>query len=177
MITLTHTRMQVPHNKIRVTSLRQVDVGTGIAWSARLRQGRTKLGLISNEGRADPNMFAPENTNARRTVATYVNQCRDTDGASVDEDEAMDKLTAEYEWARDIARVEKRGGFVLRHFDDIGIPGVMVFAVAHIAPPEYERAVPAAKRMAMPLNAERTQLWMGPGRGWVTFLPAPQTSN
>lgn len=172
MITLIHTGIQVPHDRIRVTGIKEMDVGCGIAWSATLRHGRTKLGTISNAGHGGPTTFHPETDHARRTVTTYVDQCRNADGEPLEEENVMDELTAEYEWARDIARTEKRGGFMVRHFDRIGIPGAIVFAVQHLAPPEYERAMPIAKRLELPQNVERAQLWMGP-RGWVTFLPAP----
>lgn len=173
MITLPHTGIQVPHDRLRVTSLRQVDVGRGIAWSAPLRQGRTKLGTINNRGDGGPTMFDPENDNARRTVAAYVEQCRTADGQPLDEEDVMDELTAEYEWARDIVRAEKRSGFVLRHFDDIGIAEMIAFTLPRTVPPAYERAVPAAKRMELPPNAVRAQLWMGPHLGWVPLLPDP----
>lgn len=184
MITLIHTRIRVPHDRIRVTSLKEVEVGTGIAWSAVLRQGRTKIGLISNEGCGGPTLFHPETDSARRTVAAYVESCRDAEGEPMDEENVMDELTSEYEWARDITQAERLGGYAVRHFDAIGIPGIAVFALANTAYPNYQRAMAFAKQpkaqaevLELPPEAALVQLWMGPDRGWMTLLPDPQKSD
>ncbi|MGW8437816.1 hypothetical protein ACWGKS_21935 [Nocardiopsis sp. NPDC055879] len=178
MITLPHTGLQVPHTGIRVTSLRQTDVGSGIAWSATLREGRVKLGTITNHGTGGMTLFYPDTSGARRALADFVDQCRDNTGGPVNEETVIDELTNEYEWARDVARAQKKGRYMVRFFDDIGIPGNATFNLS--APyPDYERALITVHRTIadLPTGTVRAQLWTGAKQGWVEYHRTPQSDD
>ncbi|GAB3726723.1 hypothetical protein GCM10027590_32230 [Nocardiopsis nanhaiensis] len=176
MITLPHTGLQVPHTRIRVTSLKEVDVGTGIAWSAVLRQGRTRLGTIDNQGTGGMTLFRADSAAARATLAEFVAQCRTSAGAPVDQERVLDELTGEYEWSRDVARDEKKHRYRIRFFDDIGIPADTAFTLP-VAYPDYAQALTFAHTITdMPSNTVCAQLWAGPERGWVDFYRAPATN-
>ncbi|WP_160050824.1 hypothetical protein [Nocardiopsis sp. FR4] len=168
MITLTHTRMRVPNDRIRVTSLKQVDVGCGIAWSAVLRADRRTLGAITNDGHGGATLFRPEDSEARNTVDRFVSKCRDHHGESMSEESVLDNLANEYEYARDVARAERAGQYLVRYFDRVDIPGFIRFELTRTAPPDYDGALRATARLTLPEEAVRAELWMGQ-RGWIEF--------
>lgn len=178
MITLPHTGLQVPHTGIRVTSLRQTDVESGIAWSATLREGRVKLGTITNHGTGGMTTFHPHTSGARRTLVDFVDQCRDSAGEPVDEETVIDELTNEYEQARDVARDQKKHRYTVRFFDDIGLSARATFSLS--APyPDYERASTTAHRTIaeLPTGTVRAQLWAGEDRGWVEYYRTPDNDG
>lgn len=179
MFTLPHTRMQVPGTDIRVTSLRQVDLGTGIAWSAVVRAGKAKLGTVSNGGRGGPTHFDAATDAAQARMAAFVDQCRDRDGAPMDATDVVETLTEEYEWARDLAKAEKKGRYVVRYADEHGMPGHYEFTLSGgITPPDYAPALKATVRLKLPEQAVRADLWMGAELGWVTIRrPADPTAD
>ncbi|GAA1110006.1 MULTISPECIES: hypothetical protein [Nocardiopsis] len=178
MFTLPHTGMQVPDTRIRVTSLKEVDLGTGIAWSAVVRAGKTKLGTVSNSGRGGPTDFNATTDAAQRRTAAFVAACRDRDGAPMDTENVMETLTEEYEWARDIAKAEKKGRYVVRYADEHGMPGHYEFSLSRgITPPDYAPALKATVRLKLPEGAVRADLWMGPELGWVEIRRPADTTN
>ncbi|MFE6385289.1 hypothetical protein [Nocardiopsis dassonvillei] len=168
MITLTHTRMRVPTDRIRVTSLKQVDVGCGIAWSAVLRADGSKLGTIANEGNGGATQFHPQTLKARDVVDIFVSACRDHNGEPMSEEFVLDDLANEYEFARDVATAERAREYLVRYFTRIDVPGMIRFALTHTAPPDYDGARRAIGRLTLPKEAVRAELWMG-DRGWVEF--------
>lgn len=178
MITLPHTGLQVPHTRIRVTSLRQTDVGSGIAWSATLREGRVKLGTIANHGTGAMTLFYAETSGARRALADFVDQCHDSAGEPVDEETVIDELTNEYEQARDVARAQKKDRYTVRFFDDIGILANVTFSLPDPYP-DYERALTTAHRTTadLPTGTVRAQLWTGEKQGWVEYHRTPQSDG
>ncbi|MFL1432882.1 MULTISPECIES: hypothetical protein [unclassified Nocardiopsis] len=169
MITLPHTGMQVPDIRIRVTSLKEVDLGNGIAWSAVVRAGKSKLGTVSNGGRGGPTEFDAATDAAQARMAAFVDQCRDRDGAPMDTTDVVETLTEEYEWARDLARAERKGRYVVRYFDRIGIPGRIEFTLPKAAPPDYAPIRRATVQLKLPPQTVRAELWMGPEQGWFVF--------
>lgn len=169
MITLIHTGMQVPSKRVRVTSLKQVETACGIAWSAVLRFGKTRLGILGNDGQGSDTQFLADSDKAAAAVAYFVSRCRDHNGEPMDEIDVMDALADEYEIAREVKRLERRGAYYVRYFDRLDIPGRKVFKLEHSAPPDYEPGLKAAAHLDMPEVAVRAELWTGEDRGWVEF--------
>jgi hypothetical protein len=178
MITLPHTGLQVPHTGIRVTSLRQTDVGSGIAWSATLRHGRVKLGTIANHGTGGITIFYAETSGTRRALADFVDQCHDSAGEPVDEETVIDELTNEYEQARDVVRNQKKHRYTVRFFDGIDIPANATFSLS-VPYPDYERALTAAHHAIadLPTGTVRAQLWAGEKQGWVEYYRTLQSDD
>lgn len=177
MITLPHTGIQVPTDRIRVTNLKAVDIGRGVAWSAVLRNNRTKLGVIANEGRGGPTRFHSDNDQAQTTTEGFIAQCRDQDGAPMRRERVLDMLVDEYEISRELANAERRNAYYVRHFNRADFPGRLTFTLPASAPPDYEPALTAAPHLDLPEQTVCAQLWMGDDRGWVEFLhtdPTPE---
>jgi hypothetical protein len=176
MITLPHTGMRVPNDRIRVTSLKEVDTGDGVAWSAVLRLDQNKLGTLMDAGQGGATLFRPVNGTARKVMAAFVALCRDRDGKSMAEEFVFDALAEEYEWARDVAEADRKGRYLVRHFTRIDIPGSLSFALEHTAPPDYDSGLQATAHMGLPDDAVRAELWMG-DRGWTEFYRTADTAE
>ncbi|MUL41618.1 hypothetical protein FZ103_10590 [Streptomonospora sp. PA3] len=172
MKTLVHTGLRVPTDRIRITRLEQVDLGFGIAWSARLCDGSTILGELVDDGRGSQTHFRPSSGEAQRVVEEFAARCRSPEGAALSTDRVLDLLADEYDYAREVAEAEARGCYLVRGFDDHGIPTVQTLTVPGTGPPDYAAALEAATRLPPPARAVRAQLWMGPRRGWAD-IPAP----
>ena len=172
--TLVHTGMRVPTDRIRVTSLKQLPVGGGVAWSAVLRHGKTKLGDIHNDGQGGDSRFHAQNTQTKLVLADFVAQCRDHRGHPMTELAVLEGLTDEYELTRTVTDMERRHAYAVRYVDHADIPGLYSFTLGHAAPPNYEPALRTSAYLDLPENAVRAQLWMGE-RGWVEFLRTDQT--
>lgn len=172
MITLTHTRMQVPTDRVRVVGLKHMEVGGGVAWSVTLRDGTSRLGTITNDGNGGVTLFRPVDAAARRTVDGFVAQCRDRDGEPVSEEFVLDQLTDEFEYACHASQADYEGAYLVRYFDRHGIPDLMTFWLTRITPPDYRPALDARTQVGLPEEAVRAELWMGYDRGWVEFYRA-----
>lgn len=167
MITLAHTEMQVPTDRIHVTHLQdQADLRTG-GWSADLYDGATKLGRIVDAGHASI-AFHPAMHTARRILADFVDHCRDPHGEPLDERAVLQALAGERRGATYVANAERRGVFQVRFrtaYPDTW--AVFWLRVPDTRPPDYEAAVTPARRVRPPSIAISTELWMGAERGWV----------
>lgn len=168
MITLTHSGMHVPTDRIRVTSVKEVAVGSGVAWSAVLRNGTTKLGVVFNDGSGGDTRFHAENERAKRVVAHFVSQCRDQHGEPMGEIAVVDALADEYDITCEVTSAERRNAYYVRYFDHVDIPGRLTFKLKRSTPPNYEAALKAAAHLDLPTEAVRAQLWMGDR--WVEFF-------
>ncbi|PSK89947.1 hypothetical protein CLV63_12451 [Murinocardiopsis flavida] len=173
MTTLIHTGMQVPTDRIRVTRLDQVDIGVGVAWSAVVRNGRTKLGVIANDGRMG-SQFHPVDLTAQQVMRDFVAQCRDRAGEPLNEEFVIDELANEYEIAAIVTQTERKKKYVARGFDQHGIPELQTFALTGDGPLDYAAALAAAPNLDLNARTVRAELWMGP-RGWVEFYQRHDT--
>ncbi len=177
MITLPHTGMRAPTDRIRVTSLKEVDTGDGIAWTAVLRADHRKLGTLGDHGRGGATQLYPVNSKARQIIEVFTALCRDRDGEPISEEFVLAALAEEYEWARDVAKADRTGHYLVRYFDRIDIPGSLPpFTLAHATPPDYAPALKATELVTLPPEAVRAELWMGE-RGWVEFHRTAEASE
>ncbi|MDQ1645713.1 MAG: hypothetical protein QOJ50_1897, partial [Cryptosporangiaceae bacterium] len=60
MITLPHSHLQAPHDRLRISSLKQLTMSGGVAFTATLRLGSKKAGVIEDSGRGGGPLFQPE---------------------------------------------------------------------------------------------------------------------
>src|SRR5690606_16607330 len=100
----------------------EVDVGTGIAWSGTVREGRTELGAFTNEGRGGPTLFRGADAAGERRMREFIAACRDRDGRPVDDEAVGDALAEERDTARIIAAATRRGRLAVRGYDRNDIP-------------------------------------------------------
>ncbi|GAA4898209.1 hypothetical protein [Streptomonospora salina] len=173
MITLVHTGLQVPTDRIRVTRLDQVDLGYGIAWSAVLCDGPTLLGHLTDDGRGAPTTFRAATAEAQRVVDTFAARCRAPDGAGLATEAVAGFLTDEYDYACEVAETEAAGRYLIRSVDAHGIPHS--HALTRTRPPDYTGALAAAGPVPFTARTVRAEMWMGPDRGWVEIFRAPGT--
>ncbi|MDA0565168.1 hypothetical protein LG943_12700 [Streptomonospora sp. S1-112] len=170
MITLPHTGMQAPHNRMRATNLNEVDLDCGVAFTALLCEGAAVVGTIVNEGQGGPTYLRAAHE-AHGAFSAFATQCRDRHGAPLTEEHVLDNLVDEHEYARQIASAERRKRHVVRYFDTADIPTSGTFALRS-GRVDYNAAWKAAPRLTAPAGAVRAEIWMGDDRGWVAFTPA-----
>ncbi|KOX23831.1 hypothetical protein [Nocardiopsis sp. NRRL B-16309] len=184
-IRLPHTGMQVPRRfLILATSLDQVDVGTGIAWSAALsvwsEDGRfqgMRLGTAVNNGRGADTLFNPDSPKAAKALKIYAAMCVDTDGTAPSVDQVCDHLADEFEIAREVERARRYRYYLLRAFNEWDIPVLMQLKAESGLYPDFEAAHKAAEQLGLPEGGVRTELWMGPAREWAQVLPRPNVTD
>lgn len=167
-IRLPHTGLQIPEKfPFRVTRLDQVDTVSGIAWSADLRFGSRRLGVIANDGRGSATLFHPETPSAAKAMRIFVEMCLDSDGEPLPDEFVYDLLVDEYEQADEVARAEARQRYSVRMFNQWDIPMLTELKNVPAGFPDYEAARRIAAVLEPPSEAVRGELWMGPDRGWV----------
>lgn len=161
MITLVHTGLQVPHTRIRVTHVDQLETPYGIAWTARLCEDATLLGTISNAGNGGPTEFTPTSPHAGHVVEEFTAACRSGDGQPVDEEAVLGALDCEYEYAALVAQADAERAHVVRGFDASGIPQAFEFHARPGTPFDYALARASAPHLALGPRIVRAELWMG----------------
>jgi hypothetical protein len=60
VITLPHSRLQVPHDRLRVSSLKQTPTHDRVAFTATLRLDGQRVGVIEDDGRGGGAQFHPD---------------------------------------------------------------------------------------------------------------------
>lgn len=165
--TAPHTGMQMPHTHIRVTDLAEVDIGRGIAWSARLCEDTTLLGTISNAGQGGPTEFTPTSRQARRVLDDFVAQCRDGQGEPLHEESVLDTLTDEYDYANQVVQAEREHTYLVRGFDRSGIPDLTAVRPAPGASFDLADAHATARRLRLKPRIVRAEVWTG--QSWEEF--------
>lgn len=164
---LVHTGLWVPTDRVRVTNLQRIDIGTGTAWSGEIRNGRPHLGVIANDGDGSATQFHPSTERTRSVMAGFVAQCRSHDGEPLPEEFVVDALVEEHDYANDVVQAEHHGRYLVRSFDEYDIPELRTFYLAGSTPPDYEAAFRATSRLSLSKRTVRAELWMGAAQGWV----------
>ncbi len=162
MITLLHTGMRVPTDRIRVTSLAELPMPTsGVAWTADLCVDSTPLGTLYNHGRGGDTEFTPATPAARDLVASYVIQCRDADGHPLWPATVYGYLADEYETAEFVTSTAQSQRYGVRLFNEWAIPQLRTFTLPGDAFPNYGVAHQAARTLALSTASTCAQLWTG----------------
>ncbi|WP_052412479.1 hypothetical protein [Streptomyces mutabilis] len=119
LTTLPLTGLEVPHTRYRITSLQQVTMSCGVAFSANVRQGRALVGVIENDGRGGGTWFIPADRTGRQGMAEFTRACR-WKGEPISEEEVYDHLIDEYDLARTAKRNARKRTSLLRGLDADG---------------------------------------------------------
>jgi hypothetical protein len=178
LVTLPHTGIQVPDPTLRVSSLRQLPAPDGVAYTATLRQGRTPVGTIHNEGMGGATSYHPAAGSpfGLRQLAAFVAASRTADGQPLSEEQLLEDWITEHEHAKEVAKATRLGRSPLRlrapldqqHFPDV------IYTARHATAP---KVTTAAQRTALIAELRRTpigagqwwQLWTG--QRWEELTP------
>ncbi|MFJ5645889.1 hypothetical protein [Streptomyces sp. NPDC093223] len=114
--TLPLTGLTVPHTRYRITSLQQATTRNGIAFSANVREGRTLLGVIENQGNGGGTWFYPGTPGGRQAMAEFTAACR-FNSSAIGEEEVYEHLIDEHDLARTAKRCARQRTSLLRGLD------------------------------------------------------------
>jgi hypothetical protein len=180
LISLPHTGLAVPHTRLEVTSLKQLETSCGVAFTATLRLQRQVVGTVENEGSGGPTTFYPHGraTFGHRHLDQYAAGCRSATGETVTAEHVMDDLVTEYETGRSIRRANAKGKTLLREmefiYDDDDQPVGEPFAAGQATcRPPLNLADRAALLRQLPPSAGHRwwQIWTG--ARWEDLTPRP----
>ncbi|MER0477400.1 hypothetical protein ABR737_03310 [Streptomyces sp. Edi2] len=113
------TGLEVPHTRYRITSLQQVTMSCGVAFSANVREGRALVGVIENHGRGGGTWFTPADRTGRQGMAEFTRTCR-WKGEPISEEEVYDHLIDEYDLARTAKQYARKRTSLVRGLDADG---------------------------------------------------------
>ncbi|GAA4896001.1 hypothetical protein [Streptomonospora salina] len=171
MITLVHTGVQVPHTRIRVTDLHQLETPTGVAWTAPLCEQDRRLGTITGHPNGGATHFQPSDRQARDVVEGFIAQCRSRENQPLDEDAVLTALTDEYDYGAVVARADADHIHLVRSFDQYGIPELFELQTMPGVPFDYRLARASAPHLDLGPRIVRAELWMGDR--WEEFYRSP----
>ncbi|GAA0924516.1 hypothetical protein [Virgisporangium aurantiacum] len=186
LVTLPHTGIQVPDPTLRVSSLRQLPTPDGVAYTATLRQGRTPVGTIHNEGNGGATNYSPVAGSpfGPRELAAFVAASRTADGQPISDENLLEDWVTEFEHDKEVTAAVRLGRSPLRlrsplsvvdtfydeHFDDV------YFTARHLTAAKVntaaDRAALTAELLRIPIEAGQWwQLWTG--QQWEDLTPPP----
>ncbi len=110
-----HTGLWVPHDRLRVTSPRELPTCDGVVFTATPRLGKHKAGVIENHGTGGSTLFRPDPKAGfgYRELNEYAAACR-KNGEPVSTETVLNDLVEEYDVARLVKRYAAKGGTVAR---------------------------------------------------------------
>ncbi len=178
LILLPHSGVRVPHTRLAVTSLKQVQMSRGVAYTATLRLDGRIVGTVENEGCGGETMFQsrPGAGFGYADLDTYAAQCRTVGGATSTES-VLNALVDEFDTARLVAKAAKAGRITCRLLSRISVDSPVIYATDH-ATLKAERAprTPAEKAElgrnchqmtpAQP-GQSRWQVWDADAAQWI----------
>lgn len=175
MITLPHSGLAVPHTDLYVTDLREIELASGVAYTAVLAHAGRVVGTAENDGHGGETVYMPGRVESgpgftARDMEAFAAQCR-VGGQPVTVSDVLDSLIDEYDFGRSTARAAERGRTLARMVVDERYP----INVVEVEPPtaEGDRDVLIARLAAMDLpSGARWELW--DGHHWITLFEAPE---
>jgi hypothetical protein len=175
---LPHTGLQVPHTRLRVSSLKTLPTPDGEAFAATLRLQDRIVGSIDNEGYGGPTAF---HTNATGfswlDLEAYVAACRTESGRPPTEEIVLDDLVEEYRCARRVAKAHRAGHTALRLCEafDGDIFHVGVATSARITTDAQRQRLITELAATPTTGGEWWQLWTG--TAWEDLTPRPAVTT
>ena len=168
MITLPHSRLQIPHDRLRVSSLKEIPMHDGVAFTATLRLDGRRVGVIEDEGRGGGAQFHPDPGAGfgYDELNTFAAACR-RDHRAVSTESVLGDLVTEYDLTRRVKRATAKRGTVLRL---VGADGYAIeLATVRVMPrTDYQR-----QRVADELGPPSEGHWeMWNGQAWQPLNPA-----
>ena len=117
MLTLPHTGLHVPHDRLRIRALHQLDLPAGVAVTATLLHDGRRVGQVANTGDGGATLYHPDPGSrfTRDDLRSFAARCR-TPGDRVPLDEhVLDLLIEEHQTMTDLAAAERHGHTLARH--------------------------------------------------------------
>jgi hypothetical protein len=162
---LPHSRLRAPHDRLRVTSLRQTPMHDGVAFTAALRLDDRRVGVTEDEGRGGGAMFRPDPGAGYGygygygydELNAFAAECRRDDQPVSTESVLADLVTGDG-LARRIKRATAKHGTVLRL---VGADGYAIeLATVRVMPTtDYHRQLVAAE-LGQPAEGH-WEMWNG----------------
>ncbi len=121
-VMLTHTPdLRMPHDRVRVVSLQQIDTHNGVAYTAQLALDGEVVGTIENDGNGGPTTYYSPNFGPFnwRDLDAFVQQCR-RGGQPVSEEQALEALVDEFDLDQIVHHAAADGATVVRLLDEHG---------------------------------------------------------
>jgi len=121
-VLLTHTPdMRMPHDRVRVVSLQQMDTHNGVAYTAQLAYDGEVVGTIHNNGNGGATEYHSLNSSPFnwRDLHAFVQQCRRR-GEPVSEEQVLDALVDEFDLDHIVRHATADGATVVRLLDEHG---------------------------------------------------------
>jgi hypothetical protein len=168
VIMLPHSRLEAPHDRLRVTSLREIPMHDGVAFTATLRLDGRRVGVIEDDGRGGGAQFHPDPGTGfgYNELNAFAAECR-RDGQPISTEGVLNDLVTEYDLTRRIRRATATRGTVLRL---VGADGyaIELATVAVMPTTEHHRQLVAAK-LGQPAEGH-WEMWNG--QAWQLLSPA-----
>ncbi len=184
LVLLPHSGLRVPHTRLAVTSLKQLQTSRGVAFTATLRLDGRVVGTIEDQGNGGGPMFEPRHGAGfgHAEFAAFATRCRTSWGGN-DVESVLGDLVDEYDTGRIVARNAKAGKLSLRLMSPIteGSADLYCADLATYPSPRVPRT--DAERAALGQSCQRHTA-TGPGQTWQVWdadtaqwidLPGPAT--
>jgi len=158
-VTLAHTPdLRVPHNRLAVSSLRQMPTHNGVAFVADLTIDGRYAGPIENDGNGGPTTYFGLNSSpfTWRHLHEYVQACRYR-GRPVSEEFVLDALVTEFDLGQQVKAAAAAGATLVRLLDANGHT-LDIQAVRPAPTTPAERAA-IARLAARPPSYPQGRLW------------------
>jgi len=117
MITLPHTGLQVPHDRLNVHTFAELEMPNGVAFTAKLTLDGRTAGVIANQGNGGGTYYQPEDDSpfGHREIAAFADACRTQTGRTPNEENLLDAFIEEHATAQEIAAAQRHGTTLVRH--------------------------------------------------------------
>ncbi|GAA4262791.1 hypothetical protein [Dactylosporangium darangshiense] len=171
LVTLPHTGIRVPDATLQVTGYQELPTPAGVAYTATLRWGPTRVGTIHNEGSGGATIFWPAARSAvdRRELAEFVAASRNADGQPLTEEALLEELITEYEHAAHVAAAARTADSPVRLRAPLGVNGGLDRVSYTAARRTAAKVTTPAQRAALTAQLQRLavpdgawwQLWTG----------------
>jgi len=172
MLTLPHTRLQVPGTRLRVTAVSELPTAHGLVWVAAVEADGLHIGTFENDGNGAATQFAPYDTSVYglRQFETFAAACL-RDGACVTAEQAMELLVEEFDTSVMVREVEGHTSTYVRQIRDGRTIG---YAEVDDRPSTYADLVELARQLTpRPVHGRDPVTWeMWTGQTWQR-LPIP----
>lgn len=185
-IRLPHTGLHVPDATLSVAAYRQHQTRDGVAFTASLRVGNKKVGLIENDGHGGETGFFPGRPAeyGYLEIGEYAALCRTEEGETVTVEDLLNELIEEQQAAKWVTKNTGQGQVVLRQMDYVlvgdddvpvaGFPPRPTQMVTARQPQTEAHTRELAKQILTKYETSKYAWWqMWNGGGWHDITPRP----
>ncbi len=179
-VRLPHTGLHVPDRSLTITALKTLNTSDGYAVTANLRRNNKRVGRIENHGTGGMTFFYADDFKvfSDRELDAYAAQCRNEVGGTVTTENLLDDLIEELLYQREINRMAKRGGTLLRLMDN-SLPNFPAYSSKQMSarmPGNDAQWRQLAREVATRADAktDADQWWQGwNGERWIDVTARP----